>query len=159
MIDPSQLVDDLVSYLQDIPALVTEMGGDATKIAAYHYRYPQQNSIAVAIQTMKAPGLLVAWRGTGPRAHGTMETWQHRVSVYIRPLEYQSGSGASYYRIFKLIWQGFPATLGGGQPMNQLRIHPNCDPMDVPAILAQVDADAIDYFELPLTFTEFNDSP
>ena len=36
MIVPSEIVDNFVAKLRDIPDLVTEMGGDPERIYAYH---------------------------------------------------------------------------------------------------------------------------
>ena len=62
MIDPAVLVENLVTLLRDIPALVTEMGGDPSRIYAYHDQYPKRVSLAYAIHQMPAPSILVAWQ-------------------------------------------------------------------------------------------------
>ncbi|HXG49290.1 MAG TPA: hypothetical protein VNO52_16825 [Methylomirabilota bacterium] len=158
MINPAELVNNLVAHLRDIPELVAEMEGDPERIRAYHYRYPSETSIALAIHTLPSPGILVAWRGSGPGTLGGGEVWKHRLSMYLRAGESLADNPpTAYYRLYRLILKGVPATLGGGQPLSHLRIHPSCDPMDTPEVLPQVDSEAIDYFEVPLSFTEFGD--
>ena len=46
MINPAELVDNLVALLRDIPELVAEMEGDAERIYAYHDQYPKRASLA-----------------------------------------------------------------------------------------------------------------
>lgn len=41
MIDASELVNNLVALLREIPDLVTEVGGDPDRICAYHDQYPK----------------------------------------------------------------------------------------------------------------------
>ena len=41
MIDPSALVDSLVTLLHDISELVLEVGDDPARIYAYHDQYPR----------------------------------------------------------------------------------------------------------------------
>ena len=36
-------------------------------------------------------------------------------------------------------------------------VHPSCYPMDLPIIQRQTDAEGLDYFEVPITFTEIGD--
>ena len=66
MIDTSDLVDNLVAVLRDIPELVEEMGGDPERIFAYHDQYPKRSSLAHAIHQMPAPSIMAVWQGTGP---------------------------------------------------------------------------------------------
>ena len=55
MIDPSEIVNNLVGMLRDIPALVTEVGGDAARIYAYHDSYPKNISLTHALHQMASP--------------------------------------------------------------------------------------------------------
>ena len=36
-------------------------------------------------------------------------------------------------------------------------VHPSCNAMDLPTIQRQTDAEGLDYFEVPLSFTEIGD--
>jgi hypothetical protein len=157
MINTSVLVDNLVAALRDIPELVDEMSGDQERIFAYHYQYPKRVSLAHAIHQMPAPSIMAAWQGTAPGSFGGFDVWKHSVTLYLRARETFDGDPQTpYYRIFRLVTKGVPAH-GDGQPMLNLGIHPSCHPMDLPFIQRQTDAEGLDYFEVPLTFTEIGD--
>lgn len=157
MIDPAELVDNLVNLLRDIPELVAEMEGDATRIFAYHDQYPKRASLAQAIHDMPAPGIMVAWHGTAPGSFGGGDVWSHRLSIYLRAREtFEGDPPTSYYRLFRLITRGVP--LSAGVPMLYATVHPDCYPMDVPSIERQTDAEGLDYFEVSVTFREMGDA-
>ena len=156
MINPAELVDNLVVLLRDIPDLVTEMGGDETRIFAYHNQYPKRASLAAAIHDMPAPGILAVWQGTQPGSFGNVDVWKHQVTLYLRAREtYDGDPPTAYYRLFRLITKGEPSSLG--VPMMNATVHPNCYPMDPPLIQRQTDAEGLDYFEMPLNFMEMGD--
>ncbi len=151
MIDTSVLVENLVATLRDIPDLVTEIDGDPERIFAYHDQYPKKVSLAHAIHTMPAPSILVAWMGTSPGSFGGVDVWKHQINLYLRAGDMPT----AYYRLFRLITKGVPA--GSGQPMLNTTIHADCYPMDLPLIQRQTDAEGLDYFEVPVQFTEIGD--
>lgn len=156
MIDVSELVDNLVLALRDVPELVTEMGGNLERICAYHDQYPKKSSVAVAIHQMPLPSIMVAWQGTVPGTFGGNETWKHQVSLHLRARETADGDPpTAYYRLFRLITKGIPAS--GDVPMLNTTVHPSCYPMDVPSIQRATDAEGLDYFEVSMTFTEIGD--
>ncbi|GIU74771.1 MAG: hypothetical protein KatS3mg004_1858 [Bryobacteraceae bacterium] len=156
MINPAELVDNLVAMLRDIPELVAEMEGDAGRIFAYHDQYPKRASLAAAIHDMPAPGIMAAWQGTQPSSFGGVDVWRHQVTLYLRAREtFEGDPPTAYYRLFRLIVKGVPSTLG--VPMLQATVHPHCYPMDVPSISRQTDAEGLDYFEVPIGFVEFGD--
>jgi hypothetical protein len=154
MIDPYDLVDDLVAALQDIPDLVAAMCADATRIYAYRDTYPTKVSLAHAIHTMPAPGCMAVWQGTGPGSSGGMDVWRHQVTLFLRVGE--NADPSAYYALFRLITKGTPATTGDIQMIN-LTVNASCYPMDLPQIQRQTDAEGLDYFEMPLSFTEIGD--
>jgi len=156
MIDPSELINQLVTLLRDIPELLAEMQGDDRRIYAYHDQFPQRSSLAAAIHEMPAPAIMAAWQGTQPGSFGGMDVWKHGVTLYLRAGESLPGDPPTvYYRLFRLITKGVPASLG--VPMLNATVHPSCYPMDLPLIQRQTDAEGLDYFEVPLTFTEIGD--
>ena len=87
MIDPSEIVNNLVAMLRDIPDLVTEVGGDATRIYAYHDSYPKNVSLAHAIHQMPAPSIMAVWQGTQPGSFGGVDVWKHQVTLFLRAQE------------------------------------------------------------------------
>lgn len=156
MIDPATLVDNLVALLRSIPDLLLEMDGDQGRVYAYHDQYPKRVSLAHAIHQMSAPSIMAVWQGSGPGSFGGMDVWKHQVTLYLRVRETLQGEApAGYYRLFRLITKGVPTS--SEQPMLNVTVHPNCHPMDLPLIQRQSDAEGLDYFEVPITFTEIGD--
>ncbi|MBS1877713.1 MAG: hypothetical protein JSU00_31165 [Acidobacteria bacterium] len=156
MINPAELVDNLVAMLRDIPDLVMEMGGDPERIFAYHDQYPKRSSLAHAIHQMPAPSIMAVWQGTQPGAFGGMDVWKHQVTLFLRAREtFEGDPPTAYYRLFRLITKGVPAS--AGVPMLNATVHPSCYAMDLPMIQRQTDAEGLDYFEVPITFTEAGD--
>src|ERR1035437_7172827 len=108
MIDPYELVDDLVAALQDIEDLVAAMGNDASRIFAYRDSYPKKVSLVHAIHTMPAPGCMAVWQGTQPASFGGMDVWKHQVTLFLRVGE-NTDDASPYYALFRLITKGTPA--------------------------------------------------
>ncbi len=156
MINPAELVDNLVAMLRTIPDLVTEMEGDPERIYAYHDHYPKKSSLAHAIHSMPAPSVMAVWQGTAPGSFGGVDVWKHQVTLYLRSRETdETDPPTAYYRLFRLITKGIPA--GSDVPMLNVTVHPSCYAMDLPMIQRQTDAEGLDYFEVPITFTEIGD--
>jgi hypothetical protein len=159
MIDPSELVDNLVAALRDIPDLVAEMGSDADRIYAYHDQYPQRVSLAHAIHQMPVPGLMAVWQGTQPGSFSGVDVWKHQLTLFVRVGASAVKEGVAvpttYYSLFRLIVKGTPST--GDQPILNTAIHDSCYPMDLPMIQRQTDSEGLDYFEIPIQFTEIGD--
>ena len=154
MIDPSQIVNNLVGMLRDIPALVTEVGSDPTRIYAYHDSYPKNISLTHALHQMASPSIMVVWQGTQPGAFGGVDVWKHQITLFLRAKE-ETTVGTAYYRLFRLIVKGVPTA--AGIALENATVHPSCYPMDLPSIQRQTDAGGLDYFEVPLSFTEIGD--
>ena len=156
MIDPSELITNLIGTLRDIPDLVVEMGGDAERIYPYHDSYPKNVSLVHAIHAMPAPGLMVVWQGTQPGSFSGVDVWKHQVTIFLRAREtFESDAPTAYYRLFRLITKGVPTA--AGVEMLNVTVHESCYPMDLPQIQRQTDAEGLDYFEVPLSFTEIGD--
>ncbi len=154
MIDTSPLINNFVALLRDVPDLIVEMAGDPARMYAYHDEYPVPVSLAQATHDMPAPSIMAVWLGMAPGTLGGVEVWKHSVTLYLRAGE-SGGSSAPYYRMFRLITKGVPAT--AGVEMLNATVHPSCYPMDLPTIQRQTDAEGVDYFEMPITFTEIGD--
>jgi hypothetical protein len=156
MIDASEIVNNLVAMLRDVPDLVREMDGDTERVYPYHDSYPKQVSLVHAIHSMPAPGLMVVWQGTQPGSFGGVDVWKHQVTLFLRAREtFEGDAQTAYYRLFRLITKGVPTA--AGQPMLNATVHTSCYPMDLPSIQRQTDAEGLDYFEVPLSFTEIGD--
>lgn len=156
MIDPYELVDNLVAALQDIEDFVAAMGADASRIFQYRDSYPTKVSLPHAIHTMPAPGCMAVWQGSGPGSFGGMDVWKHQVTLFLRVGESSPTGASPYYTLFRLIAKGV-GTKAAGVPMINFTVHPSCYPMDLPETHRQTDAEGLDYFEMPLSFTEIGD--
>jgi hypothetical protein len=156
VINPAEIVDNLVLLLLDIPELLNEVGGDEDRIFAYHDRYGKNVSLDQARYQMPAPSVMVAWQGTSPGSMGGFEVWKHDLSVSLRAGKEEDGEDpAGYYRLFRLITKGVPTSLG--LPLINATVHPSFQPMDTPGIRRQTDAAGVDYFEISMSFTEIGD--
>lgn len=155
MINAAAITNALVALLRDIPELVAELNNDATRIFPYHDQYPKKVSLALAIYQMPAPSIMVAWQGTLPGSVGGFEVWKHQFSLFLRAGETPDNPPTAYYKLFRLITRGVPAS--SGQPMMNTTVHTSCHPMDVPSISRQTDPEGLDYFEVSLAFTEIGD--
>lgn len=156
MINGAEIVDNLVELLRDIPDLVEEMNGDEERIYAYHDRYPKNVSLDQARYQMLSPSIMVAYQGTAPGGFGGFEVWKHELSLTLRSREEPDNeTPAAYYRLFRLIVKGIPAS--GSQPLNNSTVHTSCQPMDTPAMRRASDANGVDYFEVGMSFTEIGD--
>jgi hypothetical protein len=162
MLDQVELVDAIVGKLQSIPALVAALGGGEGNIKGHHYMWPSSSYLQAALVDMKAPGILVVWRETGPGNFGQSEVWKHTFSLIVRPPE-PTEENVDYGNIFVLIVNGIPEdeTACGNRLINE-HIHPLCYPMDVPTFTRQtlmVTPEAsLEYFEVRLTLTEIGDN-
>lgn len=156
MIDVSELVDNLVALLRDIPDLMAEVSGEADRIYAYHDQYPKRSSLPLAIHQMLAPSIMVAWQGTGPGSFGGNDVWKHQVALYLRARETADNEPpTAYYRLFRLITKGIPAA--AGVSLINATVHPSCYSMEIPSIHRATDAEGLDYFEVTMCFVEIGD--
>lgn len=156
MIDPAELVDNLVARLRDITDLVMEMDGLPDRIFAYHDSYPKRVSLAHAIHQMPVPAMMAVWQGTHPGALGGMDVWKHQVTLFLRARETFDGDPpTAYYRLFRLITKGVSDSTS--VPMLNSTVHPSCYPMDIPSVQRSTDAEGLDYFEVNMSFTEIGD--
>lgn len=158
MINPSEIVDNLVALLRDISDLVAEMGDDSDNIYAYHDRYPDRVSLEQAKHQLASPGIMIAWQGTREGRNGDYSAWVHDLSITLRAkVETGSGTPDGYYKLYRQIVKGVPAS-GDGQPMIYTTVHSSCTPMDsIPSIQRLPDAEGLDYFEIVMSFTEIGD--
>ena len=87
------------------------------------------------------------------RARG-VDVWKHQITLFLRAKE-ETTLGTAYYRLFRLIVKGVPTE--AGIALENATVHPSCYAMDLPTIQRQTDAEGLDYFEVPLSFTEMGD--
>lgn len=96
MLKPSDLRDDLVTYLRSMPDLVQAMDGDPENIFAHVNEYPIGDNFDSALRNLKSPRLMVRYRYPGPAAAGM--GYSHTLSLYARPK-----AGHSYEELLDLI--------------------------------------------------------
>ena len=155
MIDTSELLNNLVTMLRDIPEIVTAMGGDPLRIYPYHDSYPKNINLVHAIHAMPAPAIMAVWMGTHPGDFGGMDVWNHDFKLFLRAKE-ESTVGTAYTKLFKLIVKGIPTKTGIA--MLNATVLNSCYAMNLPSTVRQTDAEGLDYFEVPLSFTEIGDN-
>jgi len=156
MVDPSEIVDNLVDLLREIPDLVELVGGDQERIFAYHDRYPTHTSLDQAIYQLPSPRIMVAWRSTGPGSFAGGEAWKHEIVLILRAgQEEGADSPQGYYQLFRQITRGIPTGLA--VPLIYATVHASCQPMDTPSIRRLPDAAGVDYCEVTMIFTEIGD--
>ena len=155
MVTPKTIIDDFVSRLRAIPALVALMeGGSASNITGYYDEWPQKTDLLSAVREMQPGRLMVAHESSGPGNIGALEWWRHRITIYLKPLGLMSDA---WYQIV----MGVP-TNGDGQPMLYTdSIAAPCRRSEVPTIQRRfIAADInnpfflIDYFEITWTLGE-----
>ena len=164
MTNPGTLVAAIVAKLRLISDLVTELGGDATVIDSYDYRYPKQTSIADAIYQQDQPSVLVAWRGTAQGNVGPSQLWQHQFSIYLRPGVVTDADPVTdgVYKLFDLIVNG--TATGDSVKMLNAEIHASCFPMDavprleISTLMVDTTGKTVDTFEVQFSLTEIRDS-
>ena len=160
MINPGTLLDDIVTQLRLVSALVTEMAGDPDRIAPYYDNYPESTSTTRAIQDMPAPGLLVMYDGTS-QGGGRMQPWAHQFKLILKLGEKVSAStGADHYSALHLLVDGIPT--GGALKLLNMEINSGCDGMDVPRMERQgliIDAagNQMDYWVVRWVLSEKGD--
>jgi hypothetical protein len=157
VISPVDLVDGLVTAMQDVADLVTAMGGDEDLIYAYHDRYPTQTSLKKALYEMKSPSVMVVWMGL--MNEGGTDPWKHKIMIALRaPCEADDATFVGYNGLLKLIWNGKKNTSDAEeQPIKYKSILASCYPMELESFLRQMDAAEVDYFEITVSFTEIGD--
>jgi hypothetical protein len=161
MVDPACLVERLAAALRAIPELVTELKGLTENVIAYHDRFPRRSSLATALHDMPSGSLLIAWSGMGPATRGSMEMWRHELVIFLRALEETEQSDSTWYsRVYRLLVRGVPQDPDlnpNGEAMYMLSIVPACEPMNLPSIVRDTDANGLDFFRVSICFTEIGD--
>jgi hypothetical protein len=152
MISPADIVNSIVTALQNIAAVTATVGG-AGKISAYHDRPFEKPSMPLAILEMPQPGILVIPMAGGPGRRDGMEMLKHQSLLIIRPPRGQDGDALP-----STILNGVPAIGGNTVKLLNYSIHPSCTTMDLPTWNRSSDTDGIDYLELRIVLPEIGDT-
>jgi hypothetical protein len=149
LVNSNDIIDALILLLQDIPDLVTAVGGDETRIFAYKDVFPGSISLRDAIYKQPTPSVMVAFQGrkSGGGNH-RISTIRHNLLVIVRP-----SSVADYAEIVALILEGTPTSTG--LPIGNVNIA-DCLPFggDDWDFQRESDENGIDYYTLLLNFEE-----
>jgi hypothetical protein len=158
MTNSSDLLDNIVTSLQAIPALVTLLGA-STAIDQYRTAWPNDADVRLAIWRMKPPGIRAHYRGTRAGRFGNIPSRVHYFSLFVR-----AGAGPQdALSIWDLVINGVP-TSGGGLPWRYVPIHDNCDMVDAPEMQPRTlvvtsggEETVLDYHEITFGLTEKGD--
>jgi hypothetical protein len=157
MLNPSLIVDAVVSTLQTIPPLVTAMNGDPTRIAAFHYLYGPNVPLEKAIYEMLAPSILIVFDKTQPGNFNGCTIWKQHICGYVRAANTAANvAPVSYEQLWWLIVNS-PVN-GGTQNIRSVNVLPRLQIMDTPSITRGADADGIDWFRFNFVFPELGDT-
>lgn len=159
MKNAGDLVTRTVNLLRSIPGLVTALGS-ASYITAHYDSYPEI-TLDQAIYTMKPPGILVVWDGSGPAPMGGREVWSHAMRMILRAkVETPTGSQPSgYYQLWSEIANGVPS-IGDGQTLRLTEFTTGVYPIQqfsirrAQMLVDPATATAIEYFEVTFNLNE-----
>jgi hypothetical protein len=161
MINPKTILAEWVAVLRNLPALVTALGGDPNSIQLYSetavvFGQPAENNLRLAILNMPPGSVMVAWQGTRPGRLGTLLTFVHEFSIYLRA---PAGGNVGYEDLFYALVNSSPS--GSTLKMLHTNVDPNCEPMDfyLPAAQRNVmvvssDGATFEYFEVRTSLIE-----
>lgn len=147
MTNPTTLLDAIVDYLQEIPGLVTVIGGSPLpNIAAYKHQWPNATSWMLALREQKAsPSIIVLYRGTRIGSWGRIPSRTHDFSLLIR-----DGEGVDISDIWCAI-------IDGGF-RSAAEIHADVEMVQDPELRLQsmqvTETAFLDYWEAPFSLTE-----
>jgi hypothetical protein len=162
VINPKTILGEWVTALQALPALLTMLGNDPTKIQFYTenatvFGQATQNNIRLAVLSMPPGSVMVVWQGTRPGRLGSALVFVHDFSLYLKAPENSPNVG--YEDMFNAIVNRVPTN--GSLTMLHTPIDPNCEPMDfyLPAarrntIVISEDGATFEYFEVSVALIE-----
>ena len=139
--------------------LIPELAG--IPVLAYDEQYPIQNDLGLAVWKMRAPGLLVIWRGTSPGAKGRMEAWRHSFGIVVRATSDVNTVPQAYdvFYFWRAVVNGVPA--GQNCDFRHIALHESVYQMQPPSILRQTlfvtQESRLDYHEITLAYDEKGD--
>ncbi len=156
MLNPQVLLDAIAEKLRLIPELAS------VPVYTYDERYPINTDMLMAIYKLKAPGLLVIWRGSSPGAKDKMEAWRHSYSIVVRATTDVSVATipSNVFDLWTVIMNSIPAD-GTNCNFRHSHLHPAVYQMQPPSILRQTmfvtPETRLDYYEIGLAYDEKGD--
>jgi hypothetical protein len=145
MIDLDSVADSIVTTLRDIPALVTLLGGDSTRIFAFKDHFPDDCNLLKAVFALTPPAVLVAFLRSGPGRPVEGE-WRHFFSIVMM-------ADASAAALWRTIADGRVTATGQRFRFSDIT-NGNCfTPMDL-SMQRILSREGRDYFEATLILSE-----
>lgn len=144
MINPSDLIKDVVEKLQAIPAL------QQFSIAGYDDESVRFRSQEEAIDNLNYLPILILWCGAEAPRSGEFRGFQHTIEIVVR-----GSNDPESYLLVASILNGKPQEPAGDGCLTFIESEPTgCDPISDITISRVRDADSIDYFRVSFIATE-----
>jgi hypothetical protein len=145
MLNPKDVLDDLVNLLKAMPDLVTAMDGDADKIYAFNSEYPLGVNFQKALYEMKSPGIMVRYRSPGNASVGYK--FSHSLSIYLKPQ-----AGDTYEDLFNALMNETPTS--SPVAFQDSCINEDLDPMRFTFSEPIPDEEGVEYLEIRIDTDE-----
>lgn len=158
MLDPDVVLSAIVSAFQSIPALVTEMAGNAANISGHDFSYGEENSLIRTVYSMQSPSILIAYLDLLGGNFDGSTIWKHRLEAYIRPKNAASGTNnASPGHLWWLMMNR--PILSTTQNIRQTSLLSGALMlMDTPTLVHKQDEIGMDFFVGTMVFPEYGDN-
>jgi hypothetical protein len=156
LLNPQILLNAIAEKLRLIPELAN------VPVYTYDESFPVSNDLMLGIWKLKAPGLLVIWRGTSPGAKTGMEAWRHSYSIAVRATSDTNmvATPSDYFTLWTAIMNGVPAD-GNNCDFRHSHLHEAVYQVQPPSILRQTifvtPESRLDYYEIFLNYDEKGD--
>jgi hypothetical protein len=157
MLKGSVIVDDFVSTLQTVPALVTAMNNDPSRIVGFHFIPGKSKGLQEAIQQMLSPSILVNYEAIAGGNFSGYQIWKHHLDVYIRGANQAGQATPVNAEDIPYLMMNQPVN-GGTLNIRFVSIMPGqLDIMDTPSFNHMVDDAGSDYWVGRCVFGEIGD--
>ncbi len=143
MTSPTVGLNAIVTALKAMPALVTLLGEDPTRIVAYA---DSRQGLGTAVNEMPIPSLLVTYDQTDLSSRG-LGPWDHYYSIYVRMV-----AGTTFAEFLLAIMNGEPN--GDGVKFYNGDVDAAFDGVSVQRAGRESDADGTEFFRLVLILTD-----
>ena len=158
MLNPDTIVDAVVAALRSIPALVTALGSDSSRISGFKYQFGKDFPLAQAVYTMPVPSMLVAWDQVRGGNFDGATVNKYRITIYVR--SGNSNSNADLLDPASLWCLAMTSAVNGGAcDIRYTHILPNLEIMDPPTFAHRVDENKLDYWVGQCDWSELGDYP
>ena len=141
MVNPDTLVDAIRDKLRAIPAVVSMVGNDESRITSYE---DDEDSWSIAVNQMVTPSILVVWHGNDPSGD-EISVWIQRCSIYLR---LNTRLGLAFTNICDSV------ATGDEQKFTETEFHADFELLDIPYFSRADDEDRAEYPKIDLRFRQ-----